>query len=70
MKRLLAAFVLLLAWSCGAGAVELSGQFIEGGLVIGKAEPGTRVFLGARAVHVAPDGAFVLGFGRGEPDRV
>ncbi len=67
--RSILALVLAL-WPGGALALELSGQFIEGGLAFGRAEPGTRIFLGTRSIRVAPDGAFVIGFGRGEPDQV
>lgn len=45
-------------------AVELSGQFMQGGLVVGQVEPGSTVTLDDAAVDVAPNGAFVFGFGR------
>lgn len=53
---------LLLAWP--AHAVELTGAFVQGGLVIGEAEPGSSVVLDGKVVVVATNGAFVFGFGR------
>lgn len=47
-----------------AQALELTGQFVQGGLVVGQAEPGSTVTLDGAAVDVASDGAFVFGFGR------
>ncbi len=48
----------------GAASLELSGAPIQGGLVIGKAEPGARVLLDGTSIRVAADGTFLLGFGR------
>ncbi|WP_419896286.1 M23 family metallopeptidase [Roseomonas sp. USHLN139] len=36
----------------------------QGGMALGKVPPGSRVTLDGRAVSVAPDGQFVIGFGR------
>ncbi|HEY9163740.1 MAG TPA: M23 family metallopeptidase [Magnetovibrio sp.] len=47
-----------------AWALELSGQFMQGGLVIGQAEPGAKVTLDGETVDVGANGAFVFGFGR------
>ncbi|WP_300303795.1 M23 family metallopeptidase [Ferrovibrio sp.] len=46
------------------------GDFSQGGLVIGSAEPGLLIRLGERVVPVAGDGRFVFGFGRDEPASV
>lgn len=46
------------------------GEFIQGGLVIGIAQPGVALQLGERPVPVAPDGRFVFGFGRDEAAAV
>ncbi len=60
-----------LAWLFGlilsAGAMaapQLDGHFVQGGMVIGKVPDGSRVWLDEQQVDIAPDGAFVLGFGR------
>lgn len=47
-----------------AFALELNGQAIQGGLIVGHAESGSRVALDGREVRVAPDGRFLIGFGR------
>jgi len=46
--------------------IAWQGEFVQGGLVIGMAQPGVTLKLGDRSVPVAPDGRFVLGFGRDE----
>lgn len=48
-------------------ALELKGNPVQGGLVIGRAEPGTRVFLGERPLRISPEGLFAFGFGRDAP---
>ena len=64
--RLLAIFVCLQAVPAAAAAEQpdLTGNFIQGGLVMGQTEPGNRVELDGAAVNVSPDGQFLLGFGR------
>jgi murein DD-endopeptidase MepM/ murein hydrolase activator NlpD len=63
--RLAAALVLALwASPSAAGSLSLEGAFTQGGLVRGKTDPGAAVTLDGRAVRVAIDGSFVLGFGR------
>ena len=70
MIRWLAAVLLLAAIAGVARANEpppglaWEGEFIQGGLVLGVAQPGVKLRLGER---VAPDGRFVFGFGRDEP---
>lgn len=44
--------------------VALEGRFMQGGLVTGRAPPGTRVTLDGEAVPVRVDGRFLIGFGR------
>ncbi len=41
----------------------------QGGLALGQAAPGSRVALDGNPVRVAPDGRFILGFGRDAPPR-
>ena len=53
-----------------AAALEVAGSFIQGGLVTGRAVPGTRLFLDGKAVPVSPKGDFMLGFGRDVPPEV
>jgi murein DD-endopeptidase MepM/ murein hydrolase activator NlpD len=58
---------LLAALPAQAGALELDGNFIQGGLVFGTTEPGAEVRLGKRKVRISPDGGFLFGFGRDAP---
>ena len=57
-------FVIALCIAFPAHALDLSGQFVQGGLVVGQAEPGSMVTLDGLSIDVASDGAFVFGFGR------
>lgn len=50
-----------------AGPLRLDGKFIQGGLVVGHAAPGARVYFGDSEIRVSPDGVFVFGFGRDAP---
>jgi len=77
MMRWLAALLLLASWP--AGAVEANrapagltwqGDFSQGGLVTGMAQPGLTLRLGGRNIPVAKDGHFVFGFGRDEAANV
>lgn len=64
MRFLLASILVLtcsLTW-----AVELTGTAIQGGLVFGKADPGSSVSLDGETVDISEDGYFVIGFGRDE----
>lgn len=54
----------LLLVTLPAQALELSGAFTQGGLVVGQVEPGAAVTLDGAALDVAANGAFVFGFGR------
>ncbi len=53
---------LLVAWLSApdavAGTLALDGNMTQGGLVIGKAEPGARVTIDGTAVRVSGAGAF------------
>jgi murein DD-endopeptidase MepM/ murein hydrolase activator NlpD len=62
--RFLLAALLLLPCVAASAAVTLSGEPVQGGLVQGRAAPGATVTLDGTPVAVAPDGLFVLGFGR------
>ena len=55
-----------LLWQTPALAVELDGEAVQGGLIFGKTHPGARVSLEDTEIMVAPDGSFVIGFGRDE----
>ena len=55
--------VALLLVSTGH-ALELNGPLQQGGMVIGKVQPGSRVFLDEQMVKVSNQGVFVIGFDR------
>lgn len=65
MKKLLALTACLLSFSSLAN-VDLKGPMTQGGMIIGKTEPGTKVFLNDKPVMVSKEGDFVFGFGRDE----
>ncbi len=66
----------LLAWgllalaapaAAGGGQVKLEGDFVQGGLVFGRAAPGAEVALDGRPLRLDPEGRFVFGFHRDAP---
>jgi len=61
------AALMALASPCWAGALELEGPIEQGALLRGKTLPGAKLTLDRRPVRVAPDGEFILGFGRDAP---
>lgn len=66
--RLLLLLVAALSWlPSPARALELTGELIQGGLVMGKVSAGTRVTLDGEAIPVTDEGRFVLGFDRDAP---
>jgi murein DD-endopeptidase MepM/ murein hydrolase activator NlpD len=50
--------------------VRLDGPLVQGALLLGRAAPGTELRLDGRPVRIAPDGAFVIGFGREASEAV
>jgi murein DD-endopeptidase MepM/ murein hydrolase activator NlpD len=63
-----------LVFACASQAVEpesrpaaefrLEGNKTQGGLLIGRVSPGTRVEYGEYKLRVSPEGIFIIGFGR------
>lgn len=49
--------------------IKLTGQLVQGGLVVGVAPPGTKVWFNKRRVKVSDDGDFLIGFGRDAAPR-
>ncbi|WP_338151038.1 M23 family metallopeptidase [Neoroseomonas soli] len=62
-RAVLAAPALLLARPAAAVSFPDRG-LAQGGFVVGRAAPGTRLSLEGRSLRVSPDGAFAFGFGR------
>jgi len=44
--------------------IKLTGQFLQGGLLIGKVAPGSKVRFKGHGIRVSPQGYFLLGFSR------
>lgn len=42
----------------------LDGELIQGGLIIGRTDPGARIVLDGRPLRVSADGTFLIGIGR------
>ncbi len=65
-KRYLSYVLILLLVSpiAFAGEVKLSGEFTQGGLIVGWATPGTSITLDGKRVSQAKAGDFLLGFAR------
>jgi murein DD-endopeptidase MepM/ murein hydrolase activator NlpD len=67
-RRALIAILPLLAGAGvgrrAAAATDLDGHFTQGGLVVGRTDPGNRVMLDGETVPLARDGRFLLAFGR------
>ncbi len=61
---LVALLLVVAGLSTRAGGLALTGDAIQGGLMIGQAEPGSRVRLEGNTVRVWSDGRFLIGFGR------
>ncbi|MDH3638776.1 MAG: M23 family metallopeptidase [Gammaproteobacteria bacterium] len=53
-----------------APGLELDGNFVQGGLALGRVLPGSEVEFDGAAVRVSDDGNFVIGFGRDEGAKV
>jgi murein DD-endopeptidase MepM/ murein hydrolase activator NlpD len=61
---LLAVTFVVTADGAAGAELRLDGRAIQGGLIVGQAAPGARIAVDGRAVRVAPDGRFLIGFGR------
>jgi len=56
--------LVLLCLQPSAQAFTLKGQLTQGGMAIGKVDPGAAVHFQGKSVQVSPDGLFVVGFSR------
>ena len=50
--------------------LSLKGELIQGGVVIGKTIPGSRITFDKQAILVSAEGDFIIGFSRDEPQKV
>lgn len=66
LQRLVLVVLGTCLFHASAGAVELNGEAIQGGVLFGVSSPGSRVLLDGAEVMVSADGRFVIGFDRDE----
>jgi len=64
LRLLAGGAALLMSIGVAAGTLELDGEAVQGGLLIGRTDPGTALKFDGRSVRVSSDGVFLLGFGR------
>ena len=62
MRILISLIFLLITTS--SFAVTFDGKFVQGSFILGKTEPGSKVFIDKKKVKVTSDGFFVFGLGR------
>lgn len=62
MKLVIAVFLSLLF--IPAQAMELRGQWQQGGVIIGKTPAGAQIEYMGKKLHLSPEGEFVIGLGR------
>jgi len=68
MKSLISLFFLLITTS--SFATTFDGKFIQGSFILGKTEPGSKVFIDKKRVKVTEDGYFAFGLGRDRKNDV
>tara|TARA_Y100000590_G_scaffold381017_1_gene449802 strand:+ start:3489 stop:3977 length:489 start_codon:yes stop_codon:yes gene_type:complete len=68
MRILISLFFLLITTT--SFAVTFEGKFIQGSFILGKTEPGSKVFIDKRKVKVTQDGYFAFGLGRDRKNDV
>ena len=52
---------------CTASALELTGNFVQGGLLYGTVSPGTYVEMAGEDIRLGPGGEFIIGLDRDAP---
>ena len=67
MRFFLPIILLLFSAPAAADSGALKGPMTQGGLVVGRTEPGTVVIFDGRKIRVSPEGVFVIGFSRDAP---
>lgn len=69
MPSLRTLFAALVALAGGPALADLTleGPLTQGGLVVGRADPGSHIELDGAPIRVSPEGIFLLGFHRDHP---
>ena len=71
LVQAVAGVIASLVISCVAVAeTHFTGEFVQGGLVIGTTAPGSAVMLDDRVVRIASDGQFLIGLNRDAPAAI
>jgi len=65
--RLALLLIFLAATPVAAADITVEGRIEQGGIVVGKVLPGSRIAVGARDVPVSPGGRFFVGLDRDAP---
>jgi murein DD-endopeptidase MepM/ murein hydrolase activator NlpD len=68
MRILISLIFLLITTSSFAAMFD--GNFIQGSFILGKTEPGSKVFIDRKKVKVTPEGYFAFGLGRNRKNDV
>ncbi len=56
--------LLIFLFSLKVSAVELKGKFTQGHYILGKTDPGNKIFIDKKKIKVSNDGYFVFGIGK------
>jgi murein DD-endopeptidase MepM/ murein hydrolase activator NlpD len=70
MLQRIATLVLLILTSMASSALELQGEWQQGGVIIGKVPQGTQVTYREKQLQISPEGEFVIGLGRDAAGQV
>lgn len=57
----------LIFYTAPAAALSLEGKAVQGGMLIGRVEPGDQVLVDSNPVRVSEEGVFLVGFDRSAP---
>jgi len=68
MRILISLFFILITTS--SFAVTFDGKFIQGSFILGKTEPGSKVFIDNKEIKITDDGYFAFGLGRDRKNDV
>ncbi len=70
-RTIIGVIIAILCLPVSAGALTLEGNLVQGGMAIGKTDPGSTVVFHGKPIRVSPQGLFVIGFSRdAEPASV
>jgi len=62
--------LIFIFFTTSSFAVTFEGKFIQGSFILGKTEPGSKVFIDKKKVKVTSDGYFAFGLGRDRKNDV